>query len=166
MKKANIIKPHLSVMDRKQIKRVHEYSLQILSSVGLRVDSTEARKLYTKAIGPQAVDGDRVRIPPDLVEWAIQAAPARIDICDRKGVPAFRLPDQTRFGVGVTSLYYQEPETDAVLPFTRKHMEICVRLGNDLLFQQSALCRTLQRKSRICMRPWRWLPILPNRSSF
>jgi trimethylamine--corrinoid protein Co-methyltransferase len=119
-------------MDRKQIKKVHDYSLQILSSIGLRVDSLEARNLFAQTIGPQAIDGDRVRIPADLVEWAILAAPARIDIYNRKGAPAFRLPDQTRFGVGVTSLYYQEPETDAVVPFTRKHMETCVRLGNDL----------------------------------
>lgn len=132
MKKANIIKPNLSLMDPKQIKRVHEYSLQILSSVGLRMDSTEARKLFTKAIGPQAVDGDRVRIPPDLVEWAIQAAPARIDIYDRKGSPAFRLPDQARFGAGVTSLYYQDPQSDKVVPFTCKHLAACVRLGNSL----------------------------------
>jgi trimethylamine--corrinoid protein Co-methyltransferase len=132
MKKANIVQPNLSVMDQKQIKKVHENSLQILSSVGLRVDSPEARKLFARATGSQAVDSDRVRIPPDLVEWAIQAAPARMDIYDRKGELAFRLPDQARFGVGVTSLYYQEPETDRVVPFTRKHMADCVRLGNCL----------------------------------
>jgi trimethylamine--corrinoid protein Co-methyltransferase len=132
MKKTNSVHPHLSVMDPKQIKRVHEYSLQILSSVGLRVDSVEAQKLFTRAIGSQALDGDRVRIPADLVEWAIQATPARIDIYDRTGSPAFRLPDQARFGVGVTSLYYQEPETDRVVTFTRKHMETCVRLGSSL----------------------------------
>jgi trimethylamine--corrinoid protein Co-methyltransferase len=132
MKKANIVQPNLSVLDQKQIKKVHENSLQILSSVGLRVDSPEAQKLFARAIGLQAVDSDRVRIPPDLVEWAIQASPARIDIYDRKGALAFRLPDQVRFGVGVTSLYYQEPETDRTVHFTRKHMADCVRLGNGL----------------------------------
>jgi trimethylamine--corrinoid protein Co-methyltransferase len=132
MKKANIVQPNLNTLDQQQIIKVHDYSLRILSTVGMRVDSSEARKRFAQAIGSQAVDGDRVRIPSDLVEWAIQAAPARIDIYDRKGMLTFRLPDQTRFGVGVTSLYYQEPETDAVVPFTRQHMETCVRLGNDL----------------------------------
>ncbi len=132
MQKANIVEPNLTLIDHKQIKKIHEYSLQILSTVGLRVDSPGAQKLFTRAIGSQALDGDRVRIPPDLVEWAIQAAPARIDIYDRKGALAFRLPDQTRFGVGVTSLYYQDPETDAVVPFARKHMAACVRLANEL----------------------------------
>lgn len=127
-----IVKPCLDTLDPQQIRKVHAYSLQILSTVGLRVDSPEARRLFANAIGSQAVDGDRVRIPADLIEWAIQASPARIDIYNRNGVLAFRLPDQARFGVGVTSLHYQEPETDAVVPFTRKHMADCVRLGNSL----------------------------------
>ena len=132
MKKATIVQPRLNTLDQKQIKKIHAYSLQILSSIGVRVDSQQARKLFTRAIGSNAIDGDRVRIPSDLVEWAIQAAPAHIDVYDRNGAPAFRLPDQVRFGVGVTSLYYQEPETDRAVPFARKHMAACVRLGNDL----------------------------------
>ena len=45
---------------------------------------------------------------------------------------AFRLPGQTRFGIGVTALYYQDPATDDVTPFTRKHMDLMVRLGGAL----------------------------------
>ena len=132
MKKENIVKPNLTLIDQKQIQKIHEYSLKILSSIGLRVDSPEARKRFTRAIGSQAIDGDRVRIPAELVEWAIQTAPAHIEVYDRNGALAFRLPDQTRFGVGVTSLYYQEPETDRAIPFARQHMADCVRLGNGL----------------------------------
>jgi len=132
MQKTTIVQPRLKTLDPQQIKKVHAYSLQILSSIGVRVDSQRARKFFARAIGSQAIEGDRVRIPADLVEWAIQAAPARIDIYDRKGAPAFCLPDQVRFGVGVTSLYYQEPETNAVVPFARQHMAACVRLANDL----------------------------------
>ena len=132
MKKANIVQPSLNTIDRQQIQKIHAYSLQILSSVGLRVDSPTALKLFTGAIGAQATDGDRVRLPADLVEWAIQSAPSSVDIYDRYGSPAFRLPDQARFGIGVTALYYQDPETEKVAPFTRKHMATCVRLGNSL----------------------------------
>jgi trimethylamine--corrinoid protein Co-methyltransferase len=132
MKKATIVQPRLNTLDRQQIKKIHENSLQILATVGVRVDSPEAQKLFSRAIGSQAVDGDRVRIPPDLVEWAIQAAPARIEVYDRKGAPAFCLPDQARFGVGVTALYYQDPKTDEVVPFTRQHLADCVCLGNGL----------------------------------
>ena len=132
MKQETIVQPRINTLDPQQIKNVHAYSLQILSSIGVRVDSQRARTLFAKAIGSNTVDGDYVHITPELVEWAIQAAPTHIDVYDRTGAPVFCLPDQARFGVGVTSLYYQEPQTDAVVPFTRKHMAACVRLGNCL----------------------------------
>jgi trimethylamine--corrinoid protein Co-methyltransferase len=37
-----------------------------------------------------------------------------------------------RFGIGVTALYYQEPDNDDVVRFSRKHMETTVRLGQAL----------------------------------
>jgi trimethylamine:corrinoid methyltransferase-like protein len=50
MKKTNSVLPRLSVMNPEQIKQVHEYSLRILSSIGLRVDSLEARKRFAFTI--------------------------------------------------------------------------------------------------------------------
>jgi trimethylamine--corrinoid protein Co-methyltransferase len=128
----NIAQPRLTVLNPEQMVQVHDHSLQILSSVGVRVDSDRARKILAQAIGPKMADGNRVRIPRELVEWALEAAPRQIDIYDRTGTLAFRLPDRARFGVGVTALYYQSPETDEVTPFTRKHMETMVRLGDIL----------------------------------
>jgi len=133
------IRPRITVLNAKQIHRVHEASLEILSSVGVRVDSERARQVFVQAIGRTACD-DRVRIPRELVEWALQVAPQSVDVYDRLGNLAFRLgrvdePDgdvRTRFGIGVTALYYQDPETDQVTPFTRKHMEMMVRLGGAL----------------------------------
>ena len=57
------------------------------------------------------------------------------------GAPAFTLDGAgpegvrfggARFGIGVTNLYFQEPETDAVVPFSRAHMASCTRLGDAL----------------------------------
>ena len=74
-----------------------------------------------------------MRIPREIVAWALSVAPSSVTIYDRRGVPAFALDaagqDGARFGIGVTNLYYQEPETDAVTPFTRDHMARCTRLG-------------------------------------
>lgn len=132
MNKTNVVRPHLTLLHQEQIQLIHEYSLQILSSVGVRVDSERARQIFARAIGPAAIDGDRVRIPRELVEWALQSTPSTVDIYDRQGHPAFRLPDQTRFGIGVTTLYYQDPMTDEIVTFTRKHMQDMVRLGSAL----------------------------------
>jgi len=128
----NSVKPKLTVLSLDQIHQVHAYSLKILSTVGVRVDSPRARKLFAQAGGSAIIKDDRVFIPAELVDWAIQTAPSNISIYDREGTLQFRLPGTARFGIGVTVLYYQELESDAALPFCRKHMEAAVRLGNTL----------------------------------
>ena len=129
---ASVVRPKLTVLDSGQIGQIHNYSLQVLSSAGVRIDSERARQLFVKALGAGVIAGDRVRVPREAVEWALGTAPATVEVYDRRGNLAFRLPDQTRFGIGVTALYYQDPETDKVTPFTRKHMEMMVRLGTFL----------------------------------
>ena len=128
-------KPRLTLLSTEQINQVHEYSLEILATTGVRVDSPRARAVFERAIGRSA-DNDRVHIPRETVAWALSVAPARVAIYDRRGAPAFTLDaagqDGTRFGIGVTNLYYQEPETDAVVLFTREHMARCTRLGHAL----------------------------------
>jgi trimethylamine--corrinoid protein Co-methyltransferase len=129
------VKPEIKVLTREQIETIHNYSLEILSTTGIRVDSLGARKLFSKALGVS--DSDRiVRIPAQLIDRALKTAPSTVDIYDRRGNIRFQLGNskrpQTRFGIGVTNLYYQDPATDAVTAFTRKHMELSTRLGSAL----------------------------------
>jgi trimethylamine--corrinoid protein Co-methyltransferase len=126
------LRPKVSVMTRRQIGRVHDQSLHILASVGVRVDSERARGVFAAA-GAE-VDADRVRLPAELVQWAIDSAPTAVDIHDRRGNFAFQIGDgaDTRFGIGVTALKYQDPLTDELTPFRRRHMEQMVRLGQVL----------------------------------
>jgi trimethylamine--corrinoid protein Co-methyltransferase len=132
MSPRNIVQPSLTVLDQEQIAQVHGYSLQILSSVGVRVDSPHARQLFARAIGTPATADDRVQIPPDLVAWALESARSTVEVYNRTGELAFGLPGEARFGIGVTALYYQDPETEQVTPFARKHIQATVRLGNVL----------------------------------
>jgi trimethylamine--corrinoid protein Co-methyltransferase len=127
--------PRINVLTPDQIDHIHTHSLEILTSVGIRVDSARARDIFVKA-GCKSNSENIVQIPADLVSGALQSAPTYVDIYNRLGQPAFRLggsPQQpTRFGVGVTNLNYQDPTTDLVEPFTRKHMEIGTRLSETL----------------------------------
>ena len=129
------VKPQISVLTAEQIEHIHNYSLKILEKVGIRIDSQRARKVLENAAGKSTKD-NILYIPSELVEWALKAAPSVVDIYNRRGEPVFQLgeiPDsQTRFGTGVTNLYYQDPMTDDVTPFTRRHMEITARLGDAL----------------------------------
>jgi trimethylamine--corrinoid protein Co-methyltransferase len=126
-----LAKPRLRLLDEEQIQLVHLQALRILKTTGVRIDSPRILQLLKEEIGPSSIDQDRVLIPPELVEWAIERAPAVIEIYDRLGVPAFHLGEgRTRFGIGVTALYYQDPSNDAnLIPFNRKHMQDMVRLG-------------------------------------
>jgi len=128
------IVPKISVLQAAAIAEIHARSLEILSKVGVRVDSPRARDILARAVGGSPADG-RVRIPADLVAWALGAAPADVPVFKRTGEPAFTLGPGgggTRFGIGTTNLYYQDPLTDAPVPFTRGHMAACTRLGDAL----------------------------------
>jgi trimethylamine--corrinoid protein Co-methyltransferase len=131
----NNVRPQMQMLTEEQIQDIHKYTLQLLATTGVRVDSPSAVAMLEKRVGRSNVDGRTVRIPGELIEWAIKAAPRRIQIFDRRGKSQFQIGgegDPTRFGIGVTALYYQEPETDTPVLFQRKHMQDMVRLGNKL----------------------------------
>lgn len=129
------ISPAINCLTRDQCVRVHDYSLKILSDIGMRVDSDAARTLFSKG-GCRVLPDNRVVIPAERVQWAIEKAPASVDIFDRTGNPAFtvgRHPDsRTRFGIGVTNLYFQDPETDGLSPFALDHVATAARLAQTL----------------------------------
>jgi trimethylamine--corrinoid protein Co-methyltransferase len=125
--------PTLTFLSQEQIEYVHARSLEILGKTGVRVDSARARQIFADADGARFLTEDRVALDPGLVDWAIQSAPEVIDLYTRTGQLAFRLGyDRTRFGAGVTNLYYQDPLTDAVTQFTRADMARSTRMVEQL----------------------------------
>jgi trimethylamine--corrinoid protein Co-methyltransferase len=125
----------MKMLTESQKQEIHHYTLKLLATTGVRVDSPSAVAMLEKKVGRSNVEGRTVRIPRELVEWAIRVAPRRIQIYDRRGNPQFQIggeEDRTRFGIGVTALFYQEPETDTPVEFQRKHMQDMVRVGNKL----------------------------------
>src|SRR4030095_1945151 len=131
----NNVRPHLTMLTEEQKQDIHQYTMKLLATTGVRVDSLSAVEMLKKKVGSSNVDGRTVRIPAELVEWALKVAPRQIQIYNRHGNPQFKIGDEedrTRFGIGVTALYYQEPETDTPVLFQRKHMQDMVRVGNKL----------------------------------
>lgn len=127
-----LIRPRIRVLTKEQRERIHADSLHILSEVGIKVASQSARRVFARAVGRRHVRGEVVRIPREVVEHALKVRARSFHIYDRRGNPAFRLPGGCRFGMGVTALYYQDPGTGRMDPFTRPHMEACMRLGQTL----------------------------------
>jgi trimethylamine---corrinoid protein Co-methyltransferase len=124
--------PLLTLLSPAQCAEIHSASLHILETAGVRVDSPRAREIFARSGGCRQVD-DRIYLSPALVESALASAPSTVEVFDRHREPAFNLGAQrTRFGIGVTNLYYQDPLTEAVTPFTRPLLASCVRLGEAL----------------------------------
>lgn len=82
--------PFFRKLSEKKLSKIHAASLAILERTGVRLHLEEAVDLMKNA-GASVSEGNRVRIPPDLVEWALQAAPKRVTLTNRHGEETMRL---------------------------------------------------------------------------
>lgn len=99
-----------SVLTQAEMESIFQSSLEILQHVGMRVCSTEALDLFSKA--GCDVSGDIVKVPEALVRRSIESAPANIDVYDRNGEHAMALGGTNSFyGPGVTCPYFIDPHT-------------------------------------------------------
>jgi trimethylamine--corrinoid protein Co-methyltransferase len=106
-------------LDRqKDLRRLHEAALWVLEHVGAKIMTERGREVLLDA-GATLEGEDLVRVPPELVEEAIERAPSRFTLYDRSGEPAMPLGEgRTYVGAGVTNLNYLDPRTGAVEEFS------------------------------------------------
>jgi len=102
---------HLSVLSPDDITAIHAATLEILERTGVFVELPLAREMLRGA--GAMVSGDRVRIPPFLVEDALRSAPHRLTLCKRDGERYIFLEGNRVYFQGVTDC----PEI--VDPYTR-----------------------------------------------
>lgn len=76
--------PIFRKLSKDQLAQMHAASLEILERTGVRLHSEEAVQILKKA-GADVTEGNRVRIPSSLVEWALNIAPKRIVLANRFG---------------------------------------------------------------------------------
>ncbi|MBS1252108.1 MAG: Glycine betaine methyltransferase [Anaerolineales bacterium] len=94
-----------------QIALLHEASLEIMARTGMRFHVKDALDLFRKA-GASVSDGNLVRIPPHLVEWALRTAPKNITIFDQTGRRTMSLGGyRSYFGVGSDCMHIYDPYT-------------------------------------------------------
>jgi trimethylamine--corrinoid protein Co-methyltransferase len=76
--------PRFQKLSMDQLERIHAASLEILERTGVRLHLPEAVELLDNA-GADVTDGNLVRIPSQLVEWALSVAPKRVVLANRQG---------------------------------------------------------------------------------
>ena len=98
-------------LNEDQLCLLHEASLEIMARTGMRFYLQEAIDLFAKA-GAWVSDGNLVRIPQHLVEWALRTAPKNITIFDRVGRRAMSLGSyRSYFGPGSDCSYIYDLDT-------------------------------------------------------
>jgi trimethylamine--corrinoid protein Co-methyltransferase len=125
-------RPRISVLNSEARERIHFATLRILAEVGLRVDAPAARDTLRRA-GARFSDDAHCTLPAPTVARALEIASGPFPVFDRTGRTAFSCgSDPARLGIGVTNLYYEDPASGEISPFTRAHMGSSVRLGHAL----------------------------------
>ncbi len=102
--------PQFRVLSDDQLEELHLATLEVLRRTGVVILEPEGVELMEKA--GCKVDGQRVRIPAHLVEWAVSAAPPCVTLCDRNRNPAMRLEgERVYYGTGSDTPNVVDPES-------------------------------------------------------
>jgi trimethylamine--corrinoid protein Co-methyltransferase len=92
--------PRFRLLDESQILRIHHTALRILNEVGVRVNLKRALEIL-RDHGARVGEKNIVKIPPFLVEEAIQSAPSNVTIYNREKQPVMELGGRRiYFGTG------------------------------------------------------------------
>ncbi|KGK86535.1 trimethylamine methyltransferase [Desulfosporosinus sp. HMP52] len=102
--------PQLKMLSDDQCESILNGALEVLERTGAEIHSQEALDVFKK--GGCWVDGNMVRFPSHIVEWAIRNAPSRIVISNQKGERTLFLEGQNvYYGPGPTNTYTIDPFT-------------------------------------------------------
>ena len=94
-----------------QLDKLHQASLEILSRTGVLFYDEEALTLFKKA-GATISDGNLVKIPSKMIDWAVSTAPQNIPIYDQTGRQTMLLGGyRSFFGVGSDCMHVYDLDT-------------------------------------------------------
>jgi trimethylamine--corrinoid protein Co-methyltransferase len=74
----------LQLLSPDEINAIHQATLQILSQIGVVLTDAAGRDRLSAA--GAAAHGNRVRLPPELVQWALDQCPSQVRLRGRGGV--------------------------------------------------------------------------------
>lgn len=155
MSVANCATPQFSLFAPEQCARIHDATLEVLRRTGVRVHHPEALALLRET-DALISDGNLVRMPPALVDWALAQAPPRITLCRRgssQGV--IHMEGRTaHFGPGSDCPNYLDPRTGAHRLFTAADVIECIHLIDAL--PEMSFCMSMGIPSDLeAMSPYR-----------
>ena len=124
---------YFEVLSPAEVQQIDAASMQILESVGLRVDLKKARDAFREAGAHVDEEARSVRIPERLVRWAIDQAPRQFTLYGAD--PDFRMEigtDQVNFAALGTPTRFVDTETGELRPVTLEDLRNHLRLIDGL----------------------------------
>ncbi len=79
------MKTVFEVLSKEEVERIHAASMEVLETVGIKVDYAVARDLFRQAGAQVDDEAQSVRIPEKLVRWAIDQAPKQFKLYGSDG---------------------------------------------------------------------------------
>ncbi|GAB4344153.1 MAG: glycine betaine--corrinoid protein methyltransferase [Candidatus Abyssubacteria bacterium] len=114
------------VLNKREVMRIHEGSLTVLERKGVKVEAQDLRDLFRER-GAQVDDAEQVvRIPRDIVSWAVEQAPSKFMLYGHD--PEFRVRIDTKsshfagLGTPTNMLDNDGNFTPTTLEDLRKHL--------------------------------------------
>ena len=111
--------PLFEVLTEKDVEKTHQAIMWVLEEVGVDFPHEEAKRLFKDA--GANVEGDRVRMPKEMVMDILSQAPSRVTLYTREGEPAMEIGGyEVHFGTYGTAPYAYDPYTGERSLATRK----------------------------------------------
>ncbi len=123
----------LQVLSDDEIRRIHEASVHILESCGVKLHSRKMLAFLHDRGLPVDADTGVVRFPRSCLEAALTAVPPQLDVFDRAGQFAFTLGGgSARIAAGHNAVFWVDSETGRTRPSTIADVEVFARLCEHL----------------------------------
>ncbi|MGD8634211.1 MAG: trimethylamine methyltransferase family protein [Anaerolineales bacterium] len=123
--------PQIKMVSDEQVRDLHYATLEILSSIGVKMEDPQGRELLLEAGAWES--GGRIKIPENLVIDAIASAPSRIPMHNRLGELTMPLElGKVFFGPGSDTTFTMDVETGERRRAKAKDVENFAKLGDAL----------------------------------
>lgn len=122
-----------TILGPEKVAKIHEASLTLLETVGMRVGGERAVGVLGEA-GCEVNEDGRVTIPRALVEEALETAPKELVLYDRAGERAMVInaENAVHFGTHADQLEFVDPDTGTVRPFLKADTRTMCTLADAL----------------------------------
>ncbi len=114
----------LKMLSHEQLVKIHNYSLEVLERVGVKIYEKKALQLLQDAGAFVDMETMVAKIPAAIVEEALRTAPSRITIADQTGKRAMFLErNRVYFGGGTDLPNFTDPYTNEIRPTVLEDVE-------------------------------------------